>query len=83
MKSRRIFTRIPIQLEVTLCHKNDTWTTTTKNMSSGGFLLEHDDLHALSVGAVVEVRVESPYDPPATLAKVVRVSKGEVALQFV
>lgn len=83
MKSRRTLTRIPIRLEVILRYERDTWTTTSKNMSAGGFLLDHDDQHPLPLGAVVELQVESPYDPPATRARVVRVGDGEVALQFV
>lgn len=83
IKSHRKVTRIPIRLEVFLTFKGDTWTAMTKDLSSGGLLVEHDKQRPLPLDGVVEVRVDSPYDPPPALAKVVRVEEGAVALEFI
>lgn len=82
MKSRRLKTRIPMQLEVHVRYGDAAWQVLSKDISAGGLLIENDARHPLPVGAIVQVQVESAYDPPPTTAKVVRVTPKEIALTF-
>lgn len=83
MHSRREQSRIPVKLSVSMRHEGREWKTFTKDISTGGLLVEWRDEYPLTAGAIVQVQIENVASSPLVAAKVVRANPAGIALNFV
>ncbi len=86
MSERRKEQRLAIRLEVELKCEGLECFLHSKDLSSSGVFLEKQDDCLPEVGSIVQIRVKQDFAdglPPMVRAKVVRIEKDGVALEFI